>query len=315
KSGVSLKIVRSGYRNMLSESLASVVSMSNPILNNKLSINNNSKVINATAVDYKEKWQTDNDVFKKYINFYNAAECLISQVENCEGYLENSINPYVKGLLGTFRVSKSKIFYDNRKETNPLIKSNIATNGILENFKLYWDFNELNNLVSDDLSSQWVWNSEVTRVNARGLELETKDALNRYTTAQYGFSKSSPVAILQNASYGEGFNEGFEDYRYNEMINKVQQAVCESRYVSFNETSNSAIVNMDSMQLNAHSGKSALRINGNSVATSQIILTENAATGFNLTNENDTTSYLDEVGINKDNLTIIQHGVTSSQTN
>src|SRR5690606_19476804 len=217
--------------------------------------------------------------------------------------------------LGTFRVSKSKIFYDNRKETNPLIKSNIATNGILENFKLYWDFNELNNLVSDDLSSQWVWNSEVTRVNARGLELETKDALNRYTTAQYGFSKSSPVAILQNASYGEGFNEGFEDYRYNEMINKVQQAVCESRYVSFNETSNSAIVNMDSMQLNAHSGKSALRINGNSVATSQIILTENAATGFNLTNENDTTSYLDEVGINKDNLTIIQHGVTSSQTN
>ncbi len=63
-SNVKFRVIRSGKRNMLDATVASVVTMANPVATVsgalKLSIGSSSKVINATAKEFREKWQVDN---------------------------------------------------------------------------------------------------------------------------------------------------------------------------------------------------------------------------------------------------------------
>jgi hypothetical protein len=447
KSGVSFKIIRSGKRNMLNASAGSIVSMASPIVNNKLKIDYTSKTINATAVEYKEKWQTDNDVIKKYrleyptpgpnlvvnnnfsngfigfttgyvysstspsssgkVNigtnpnawnyiFYNCRDhtsgtgnmlmvdgatvpgptflpvwgesvsvqpntdyifsvwvislysinpsiiavsintniispviqlntnpscnwqkltytwnsgsnntasmiirdnnnaglgndfalddiyfglgednCTLIpyEVVDCNGYFPKNINPYTSGLLGTFRTQQSKVFFGGRKESNPTSFTNITANGFLDDFKSYWDFNTANNLVPDvAATSKWVFQSEITKLNSKGLELETKDALNIYTAAQYGFNKTIPVAIASNSRYNEMFNEGFEDKDYNERLNVSSYNPCTKTHVDFNGIANISIVHSGD-GINAHTGNTMLKINNNSQAVKTINFT------------------------------------------
>lgn len=274
KNNVRFRIIRSGKRNMLVAKASSAVTMKSPILeispsNRKLNIDANSKTISATAVEFKEKWQVDNDVFKKYKTLIYPGTCFTQEVEYCTGYLEKSINPYQKGLIGNFRLFQNKVFYGIRGNNmeNSLItpvNTNLPVNGFLNNFKLYWDFNSLNNLVPDLASLQWVSNSQVTKVNSKGLELETKDALGIHTTAQYGYNKSQPAAIANNSRGNEMFAESFEDYGYNETINTgVSFNPCLKRYIDFSMLNGQGynISNFNDPSNKPHSGSGVLLVN------------------------------------------------------
>jgi hypothetical protein len=57
-NGSSLKILRSGRRNMQSISLGQVVMMKNPVQGNQLVLNSSKNIINAQAEAYTEHWQT-----------------------------------------------------------------------------------------------------------------------------------------------------------------------------------------------------------------------------------------------------------------
>ena len=299
RTGVKLRIVRSGRRNMLGSSVASAVMMVNPILpgtTRKLTININSKLINASAVEYKEKWQTDNDIIKKYSLVYDSPTCTYSEVTDCNGYLEKNINPYRKGLLGNFRTNQSKVFYGNRSDSI-ITATNLKQNGYLKDFALYWSFNASNNLIPV-ANAKWVWNSQVTRFNSRGLELETKDALNIYTAAQYGYNKTMPVAIANNARYNEMANEAFEDNNYQESINGSIANACAKKHVDFTNINNSQVFNMDSMLLNAHSGKYALGVNASATASKTFDVKNAAVDSFSLLFTKDTTKSLITLGGN-----------------
>src|SRR5450756_1319407 len=113
------------------------------------------------------------------------------------------------------------LFYDTRKEYDTTANTNIPANGFLSNFKLYWNFNTSSNLIPDTLSTQWVWNTRLNKFNAKGLELETQDALGVFTAAEYGYNKTLPLAIANNSRYNEMFAEGFEDYGYGESIDNT----------------------------------------------------------------------------------------------
>ena len=278
KNNVRFRIIRSGKRNMLDAKAGSTVTMKTPVLeispgNKKLNIDANSNTINATAVEFKEKWQTDKDVFKRYNTIPISGTCTTYDVENCTGEtLERNINPYRKGLLGNFRTYQSKVFYGNRGSSaeNSLvapINTNLPANGYLRNFKLYWDFNNLNNLVPDVASTQWVWNSQISKVNAKGLELETKNALGIYTAAQYGYNKTMPVAIANNSRSNEMFAEGFEDKDYNESINQgvVFNSCTNNKHIDFSIAG--TIINANDLGIVAHTGKNVLKINPNSTGT------------------------------------------------
>lgn len=276
-NNVSLRIIRSGKRNMLDAKAATITSMVNPLLSGKLFFDTSYRVINASAVEYKERWITDNDVIRRLKLVKDPVTCVISEVEDSTGYLEKNINPYRKGLLGNFRVYRNMVFYDSRSEYDSTANTNIGMNGFLKDFKPYWDINLSNNLVPDSLSTQWVWNSRLNKTNAKGLELETQNALNIYTAAQYGYNKTMPVAMVNNSRYHEMFGENFEDYGYGESISHAQFNYLK-RHIDFRKLSNSSLVNTDTMSFNAHSGKYAIGVNSGAAASFDIPVDQPANT-------------------------------------
>ena len=53
-----IRIIRSGLRNMTDAAVGSITSMENPILLDKILINNATEVVNTGATEFKEKWKT-----------------------------------------------------------------------------------------------------------------------------------------------------------------------------------------------------------------------------------------------------------------
>lgn len=270
RTGVYCKIIRSGKRNTLGLTAASLTAMKDPIKDVgsgvfKLRPDATTKVVSSAATDFKERWQADEDVFLRRTYYLDACGFEVDSI-NCNDELERNINPYLKGLLGTLRSHKAYTYYGDRNETDPSVNTAIRKNGYINNYSNYWDFDVNNLLVPATSDAKWVWNSELTKINAKGQELETKDALLRYTAAQYGFNKNMAVAMVQNARYGESFSEGFEDNGYEERLNKKQpgHVICEKKYIDFSGLSNGTIVSSETEAVRAHSGKKYLKVNTNS---------------------------------------------------
>ena len=303
KDNVTFKIIRSGKRNMLAAQASIITTLINPIRtvagNIKLIIDSTNNVIDAGVTEFKEKWQTDNGVIKKFVAIYNPNNCTYSEVIDCNGYLDKSINPYRKGLLGNFRAHKDLVFYGDRKEINPLAATNIRKNGTLASFKPYWNFNAAYGLVPDTLNKNWVWNTEVTKVNVRGLELENKNALNVYTAGQYGFANTKPLAISNNARYNEMFYDGFEEYSYTDNLNYCNFQICSNdKHIDFANLPNAKVANTDTLNFKAHSGKHILTIEANKNADKTINIKESLPEMYSLLFRKDTTKQLSSPGGN-----------------
>lgn len=130
---------------------------------------------------------------------------------------EHSVNPYMYGLTGNWRPFRSYAYYGERKETDPLAALSLRAAGTINNFKGFWKFTngQLKGMPENDKDTAvWVWNSELTMVNRKGLELENHDPLGRYNAGLYGYDDALPVAAAQNARYREIAFEGFEDYDF-----------------------------------------------------------------------------------------------------
>ncbi|MBI5373724.1 MAG: hypothetical protein HZA79_16990 [Sphingobacteriales bacterium] len=294
---VSVRVIRSGHRNMLDAKVAQVTTMGNPLKLSTMYIDSTTGPVNASAVEFKEKWQTDNDVIRHVKLVIDPVTCVATEVEDTAGYMEKHINPYVKGLLGTYRGYRSMVFYDGRKEYDTASLTNIPVYGLLKNFNLYWKFNGSSQFMPDTLSSQWVWNSRLNKVNAKGLELETLDALGIYTAAQYGYGKTMPVAIANNARANEVFAENFEDYFYGETISNARFNNAK-RHIDFLNTGSSYLAKMDSTGISAHSGKYAFAVNAGGTAVKPLTMANSIAENFQLAFGRDTVKQLTLTGGN-----------------
>jgi len=298
---VHFRIIRSGKRNLLGAHLQAVTNMLvSPITGTgnvrSLAIgntNNSSNVINASAIEYKERWQTDPDEIKTFV--INNDNCAPKDLPSCDNtdptyHMERSINPYCKGLLGNFSPDRNLVYYSNRAESNPSLPTNLQKNGFLDNsFALYWTFNGnagMQPLGTKDAvpTSNWVFKSRTTRENARSMALETVDALNIYTAAQYGYNKTLPTAITNNAAYGEAAYDGFEDNGYNNSVNNASVSICPNQqYINFTTMANAQVVSAASYNINAHTGKNVLMVNPNSTAIKTLAVNQRATnTNFNL---------------------------------
>jgi hypothetical protein len=298
-NGVSFRIVRSGKRNMLDAKAASVMLMSNPVdaVTQKLLINSNSKVINASAVEYQEKWQVDNDVIKRLAASIDPVTCAITEVVNCNGYLEQKINPYRKGLLGNFTGYRNMVFYGSRAEIDFSPKA-LSKKGLLKDFALYWNFDGNNNLVPDVTNIQWVWNNLVTRRNAKGLELETKNAMEIYTAAQYGYHKTLPVAITTNSRYEAMAYEGFEDNEYTEYLSNTAGYTCAKNHLDLSNLYQARLVKDDTTGFNAHTGQYMLGVESGYSASKHLDVSAGAPNTYSFAFDKDTVKHLDQIGGN-----------------
>ncbi|MBP7558636.1 MAG: hypothetical protein KA821_20345, partial [Chitinophagaceae bacterium] len=270
RTNVYFRIIRSGKRNLLGEKVATVVSRISPIQGTTirtLTVTGASEVINAGAADFSEKWQTDNDVIRRLVMKYDELTCNRWEEEDCSGYLEKKINPYLRGLLGTFRNYRSLVYYGDRVKKSIDQTVDIKKDGILDTgFSLYWDFDNDNNLVPAISSTKWVWNSEITRINSKGMELETRDALNIYTAAQYGYNRTMPIAIVNNSRLSEMAYGNFEDNEYVNALSRTRYNSCGQPHFDFSGFSNAAVKNSTQTGFPAHTGKSMLEVSANSTA-------------------------------------------------
>ncbi|GGH70850.1 hypothetical protein HNQ91_003104 [Filimonas zeae] len=276
RNNVGVKIVRSGKRNLLSQSAATYATMKLPVVtsgnNAYLSVVGNDKVIAAGAVEFRERWQTDFETFKRYRTVVDNANCIIYEQPDCNGYIEKTVNPYTRGLLGNFVAARSKVFYGDRKSDAVTTDSTDITGyGFLQQFSPYWSFNS-GKLLPDTASAKWVWNTEITRVNNKGAEIENRNALNIYTAALYGYNKSLPVAIANNARLHEVWYDGFEDATYSELL-VPGVTVCKLN----TRDANPRIVDSAGAGFSAHTGKKVKEVEPNNSSVQTFFLNADVA--------------------------------------
>lgn len=208
------RVLRSSHRNQQMTSMASITLMRNPLLTAsgglREDINSSflktpsfdPRVINASAVEYKELWESQ-----------------------CENNLpqpnQSNINQYLYNIKGNWRPVKSYAYLTGRSNSN----MNIRRSGFFTTFVPFYKRNSHNtawevnqSILPIDELSKWTFASEVTKYNPYGIEIENKDALWRFSSAQYGYQYKLPIAVASNSTYAEMGFDGFEDYGFTSMI-------------------------------------------------------------------------------------------------
>lgn len=157
-----------------------------------------------------------------------TANCTAGSLPNSSicGKLENNkVNPYFVGIKGNWRSQADYTFLSDRNQTisSTVNGSNtdIRKNGYYTNYtEIYsmpsvsgnpWTVNTANAFSG---LNKWANTVQTTRYNQFGVEIETKDALGRYSSALYGYNESFPIATASNAQLQEIAYDGFEDYGY-----------------------------------------------------------------------------------------------------
>jgi hypothetical protein len=242
---VKFRVLRSGQRNMQMASMASVTSMRNPLgTDNNQNItastylysntNNpgtlNWRVLNANAVEYSEAWASQ-----------------------CENGLPRptsySQNPYLYNILGEWRASRSYAYLTSRSSDN----LSTRLKGFFKDFQPLYVRNEFNTgWVKLFSTNRWTFASKVVKHSPYGAEIENKDVLGRYSSAQYGYKYKLPVAVAANTRYQEIGYDGFEDYDENSGDLKPHFGFSQ-------ELSETAKIS----KVTSHTGKRSIAINPN----------------------------------------------------
>ncbi|GGD07549.1 hypothetical protein [Hyunsoonleella pacifica] len=231
-SNIHFKIIRSGYRNQQMGNMASITMMTNPLdtaVDNKLntasfasSTNNNLRIINASAVVYNDLWNAQCENNLESIPYKDldteSGELAYSEIS------EYGFNPFQNNVKGEWRAKKSYAYLTERtdiKQGAETSKTNTRKEGYFKEFMpLYTPVENSGWTVNPDVIDEekpdefkfWTFASEVTQYSPFGAELENKDALARYSSAQYGYNFTLPVAVTSNSRYRYMGGDNFEDY-------------------------------------------------------------------------------------------------------
>ncbi|WP_299883445.1 hypothetical protein [uncultured Lacinutrix sp.] len=219
KSGIyitgvnEIKVIRSGYKNLQSGTMASITLMNNPIestAGNLQDITATSlqastwdaqRIVNASAVKYDDLWAAECDCDLPKIEQYDGNGNPIFDYLSGKGF-----NPYLYNIKGNWRAKESYAYltgrYNGDNEYNP------RNSGFFKNFDAFYKPDGTGNWPIS--STKWTSASQVTKYSAYGAELENKDALNRYSAAQYDYNNKFPVAVASNSQYKEMGYNGFE---------------------------------------------------------------------------------------------------------
>jgi hypothetical protein len=191
----ALKIIRSGKRNNLLTSMATVTSLSNPLTS--LKTNAYSNVLQASATEFSNDRKTHCDCIEKNHS------------------LPYTVNPYVNGTKGTWRVTKEHTHLTTRSQANTNNNSNIRKDGVFESYTPFYKL-AASSWQKDE--KDWTHVSEVTEFNVFGQEVENKDPLNRYSSATFGYNQTAALSVAANTKFKEQAFDGFEDYAYNPCV-------------------------------------------------------------------------------------------------
>lgn len=233
----SVKVVRSGHRNVQSAMMASITTSSNPIMS--LVHNSFGKVLQASAVAYQLKWPTS---------------CNCSPTE----MVSPSLNPFINGTKGVWKPSTSFLHLSPRTQSKTNNNTDIRNDGYFTSFNPFYRRNETGEWEID--FSNWTYVSEVSLFSPYGPELENRDALGRYSSAAFGFNQTLPIAVAANSRYKEMNFESFEDYtevpdNSSDPMNKLVK--CSDKKFRIYNPENSEL---GYLVADAHTGRNALKV-------------------------------------------------------
>ncbi len=293
---VDIKIVRSGAKNQLNESMQSYTGMAFPLDNSNYLKDDLEKLISISAKEFS-------DTLTAILPRYDSAT-------NPSGW--DSLNSYVNGTRQIKRLSKEYAYLKNRNYATGTTRDaglfsarslwrfndqsdncipeevfcignsdgggDIYLNGQPVPMHVYHgfvfsppsyitDYNFFSPHPQDD--KNWVVARSVTKWSPWGYEIENKDAIGNYTAAMYGYNNQLPVALAQNARQHELLSDGFEDYQLLQLMSNFAAMsgtpfqnfftafnALGGGYKNYNIQSSSAGLSLD--KTTAHTGKYAL---------------------------------------------------------
>jgi len=209
-----------------------------------------------------------NTLVKKYLGTVTGIFCRSKFTE------KKSMNPYVEGVLGNWRVDSTYAYYGARKESDATQSIDTRTAGVISGYKTFWTFAATPGNPSTPVymsrnfaaSDVWVWNSAITQYNRKGYEIENTDPLGRFNSGLYGYYQQLPVAVANNSRVREMMYDGFEDYDYQ---NSGCADCAPRRSVKYD-----VIVNNNITTTQSHTGKYSLIVaNGQSVKITAPVVT------------------------------------------
>ncbi len=284
---LNFKVMRSGYRNIQAASMASITTKVDPVYNpetNNLRVSIPSftdvnpstyKIINASAVEYSDFWKTQRESGVPYFTVGNIYNEDLPMVDGNGNIIEDlnetqflhrldkfNINPYVYNIKGDWKARRSWAYLTGRQQsTNP----NLKDDGYLTSFTPFYTYNAGKWQINGDavvenstesVDKRWTFASEVTQYSPYGTELENKDALNRYSSAQYGHNYTLPTAVASNSEYREMGFEGFED---SEKLFYTPKGGL--NHFSFGQAEVVSIEDSEIVHDIAHTGRKSIKVN------------------------------------------------------
>lgn len=209
-----VKVLRSGYRNMLNAPAQVTLSLDYPQIGTS-SFYNSNKAISTSVTTYADTlvqilpWHTTFD-----INNLNTSDT----------------NKYVWGYRGNYRVAQKLAYLTGRDYT----ANHSRLDGTFPISTAYWMMDLQNSYVYSQYSNPtkghtpaivnpaaitqavnfpWKPTQTVTAYNMWGNEIEDQDALKIPSAAVFGFNYTQPIAVGTNAKRYQILSESFEDYR------------------------------------------------------------------------------------------------------
>lgn len=173
-----------------------------------------------------------------------------------------TMNPYKEGVLGNWRPQSSYVYQVSRENftTDPskFGSTDIQKSGAYSVFNPFWSYNSSTSVWEKNAAedSKWIAANDVTFFNAKGVEVENKDALDRYSSALFGYLNSLPVAVASNARYREIGYDGFEDYGF--QLPCVGSYLCGTGHFGFQSFLDDSSASISGQY--AHSGKYSLAL-------------------------------------------------------
>jgi len=230
--GAYISVLRSGYVNRQSESMASLTSLDNPL--NGLQSGNYTNVVNAGAIEFGDNWRTSCECF-------NTPQTATS-------------NPFVNGTRGNLRPVRSYTHLSGRSQSDYDNNTNIRKDGVFTSYSPYYKYGQEK---WNAQGENWTFVSEVTEFSPNGMTLESRDALGRYSSSLYSFNNTMATAVAANAKYKQLAFGSFEDVNYTNCMDN-----------SFFKTV--PVANISTAQ--AHSGRTSVKVTaGNTLTVSNTV--------------------------------------------
>jgi len=124
-------------------------------------------------------------------------------------------NPYVLGLRGNWRPKHNYAYVADRDYTGTTAV--LRDDATYSDFVPFWSTTGGNNdwqpnTTSINTDEQWTRASTISKYDEFGNEVENIDALGNYSSALFEFNGTMPIAVANNAQFGQTAYESFENY-------------------------------------------------------------------------------------------------------